>query len=303
MKPGSAARLGVLALLWGSSFLWISVALDGLSPAQLTFARLALGAGLLLALVRLRGLRLPRDRGTWGALSVAALGANAVPYTLFGIGQQSVDSAVAGAINATTPLWTSAVAFAAGGLAARPDAGTERGPGGRRAAGLLLGFAGAVLLLAPWQAGEEAGDLGGSLACLAAAASYGLSYIWIGRRLVGRGIPPLVASAAQLLVATALLVPALAVEPRAPDLDPAVLGATAALGLGGTGLAYVLNYRLIADEGPTAASTVTYLIPLVAVTLGVAVLDEPLGWSLAAGTVAVLAGVALAQRPREPGRP
>lgn len=79
MKPGSAARLGVLALLWGSSFLWISVALEGLSPAQLTFARLALGAALLLALVRMRGLRLPRDRGTWGALSVAALGANAVP--------------------------------------------------------------------------------------------------------------------------------------------------------------------------------------------------------------------------------
>jgi drug/metabolite transporter (DMT)-like permease len=107
-----------------------------------------------------------------------------------------------------------------------------------------------------------------------------------------------VLSAAQLLVATVLLVPALAVDARTPGLDPAVLGAVAALGLGGTGVAYVLNYRLIADEGPTAASTVTYLIPLVAVALGVAVLDEPLGWNLAAGTAAVLAGVALAQRPR-----
>lgn len=287
VKPGSAARLGLLALLWGSSFLWIHLALEGLSPVQLAAGRLALGAALLCGLVRARGLRLPRGRATWGALTLAALGANAVPYTLYGIGQRSVDSAVAGAINATTPLWTFGVALAVG---------TERSPDARRIAGVTLGFGGAALLLSPWEGG---GSLGGSLACLAAAASYGLSYVYIGRRLVGRGIPPLVLSAAQLVAATALLLPALAVAGRqTPHLDGGVLGALLLLGLGGTGLAYVLNYRLVADEGPTAASTVTYLIPVVAVALGVGALGEPLTWQLGAGTVAVLAGVALSQRRR-----
>ncbi len=286
MKTGSALRLGLLALLWGSSFLWISIALEGLNPVQITLTRVAVGAALLTAFVRARGLHLPRDPATWRALTVAAFLACAVPYTLFGIAEQTVDSAVAGAINATTPLWTFAVALAAG---------TERRPDARRTLGLALGFAGAVLLLAPWH--TAGGALGGSLACLGAAASYGVGYVYMGRHLAGSGIPPLVLAAAQLIAATAIMLVLLPVAGReAVHVDGAILGALAVMGLGGTGIAYVLSYRLIVDEGPTAASTVTYLMPAVAIALGVGTRGDALTWRLAAGTVIVLAGVALAQR-------
>src|SRR5215211_44034 len=101
MRPGSALRLAALALLWGSSFLWIKVALDGLSPVQITLIRLGLGAAVLLVIVRARRLRLPTGRRIWTHLIVAALFANAIPYFLFGLGEETVDSAVAGALNAT----------------------------------------------------------------------------------------------------------------------------------------------------------------------------------------------------------
>jgi drug/metabolite transporter (DMT)-like permease len=117
MAPRSLARLALLALLWGSSFLWIKLALDGLSPVQLVLVRLALGAAVLLLVVRLRRLRLPRDWTTWLHLTVAALVANAIPY-----------------------LWTLGI-----GLAAR----TERQLTPVRVVGLLVGFAGALVILAP----------------------------------------------------------------------------------------------------------------------------------------------------------
>lgn len=290
MKPGSAIRLGALALLWGSSFLWIKLALHGLSPVQIAAARLAIGAGLLTAVVHGRGLRLPRDRDTWLALIVAAFFANALPYTLFGIGERSVDSSVAGAINATTPLCTFAVGLVGAGRAADP-----MGP--RRVAGLLLGFCGAVLLLAPWR-GLHGGELPGSLACLAASASYGLAFVYMSRRLIGPGgTPPLVLAAAQLIASTGWMLVAVPVVGRGGvDVRPEVVGAVVALGLGGTGLAYILNYRLLSDEGPAATSTVTYLMPMVSVALGSVFLDESIGANLVLGTVVVLAGVGLAQR-------
>ena len=122
MAPRSLARLALLALLWGSSFLWIKLALDGLSPVQLVLVRLALSAAVLLLVVRVRRLRLPRDRTTWLHLTVAALVANAIPYLLFAIGEQTVSSSLAGALNATTPLWTLGI-----GLAARKGQGHDRG--------------------------------------------------------------------------------------------------------------------------------------------------------------------------------
>jgi drug/metabolite transporter (DMT)-like permease len=291
VRPGSAARLGLLAALWGSSFLWIKLALHGLSPVQLTALRLAIGAAVLIAVVHARGLRLPRERETWQALILAAFFANALPYTLFGVGERSVDSTLAGAINATTPLCT--FAFGLVGRAGRSDAEPL---GTRRVAGLVVGFAGAVLLLAPWRAGHG-GTTGGSLACLIASAAYGLSFVYMGRRLVGRGIPPLVLAAGQLTAATGWALIALPFLGRsAVHPHPEVIGAVAAIGLGGTGLAFVLNYKLVVDEGPAVASTVTYLMPIVSVLLGAAFLDESVEPNLILGTAVVLAGVALAQR-------
>jgi drug/metabolite transporter (DMT)-like permease len=165
-----------------------------------------------------------------------------------------------------------------------------------RVLGLLVGFAGALVILAPWNA-PSSGAIGGALACLGAAASYGLSYVYMGRRLAGRGLSPLVLSAAQLTAATGLLVLVTPVGGLQPvRLTPAVLAAISILGVLGTGAAYVLNYRLIADEGPTATSTVTYLLPVVAVVLGIVFLGEPAAAHLLIGTGVVLAGIALVQR-------
>lgn len=284
----ATARIAGLAMLWGSSFLWIKLALQGLTPVQITFARLALGAIVLSVIVWARRSRLPADVRTWGHLVIAAAMANAIPYTLFALGEQHVPSSIAGAMNATAPLWTLGI-----GLAVR----TERDMSSRRAIGMGIGFAGAVIALAPWE--THGGSILGTLECLGAALSYGVSYVYQGRFLSSRGASPLVLATGQLIAATLLLGLALPVAGmQAPHLTATVVAGVVVLGVLGTGIAYVLNYRVIADQGPTAASTVSYLLPVVSVVLGVLVLAEPHTWHLFVGTGVVLVGVALARRAR-----
>lgn len=287
MRAGSLIRVAALALIWGSGFLWIKVSLRGFTPVQLTWARLALGAAVLLAILAARSIRLPGQRALWGHLAVAALLGNAIPYLLFGIAERDVTSALAGAINATTPLWTLAFAIAFG---------SERRVTGLRLAGLLLGFAGSLLILAPWQ-DVGRGQANGALLCLAASASYGAGYVYVGRHLMGTGLSPIVLSAMQLVGATAWLSFTLPLEGlTAPTWRLDATLSLLILGVIGTGFAYILNYRIITDDGPLLASTVTYLLPVVAVGLGALLLDEPFTASAAVGVAIVLAGVALSRR-------
>lgn len=288
---GTLIRMGLLALFWGSSFLWIKLALHGLSPLQITLVRLATGGGLVLVLCLITREALPRDRRIWGHLAVAAIFGNVLPFTLFGVGEQTVDSGVAGVLNATTPLWALLIGIVIG---------TERGLTPLRLGGLLLGFAGTLLIFAPWQA--EGLASWGALAILGAAVSYGIAFAYIGAFLAGRAGSPLALSAAQLLTATgltALIIPVAGLQPM--HLEPLALIAATILGVLGTGLAYVLNYRLIVDEGPTNASTVGYLLPVVSVVLGAIFLSEGLTVRVIAGMVVVLFGVAMTQwRKRAP---
>jgi drug/metabolite transporter (DMT)-like permease len=283
-------RLIVLALCWGSSFLWIKLALAGLSPVQIAFARMALGAAFLLALCAATRLRLPRPGRIW--LHVAVLGAigQAIPFTLFGIGEQTVSSGLAGVLNATTPLWTVIIALLAG---------QERRLGGVRLAGIVVGFGGTLLIMAPWQGAS--GTLVGGLACAAAAACYGVTFVYSARFVVGRGVRPQAIAAMQITSGAGILALATPVFGRQPvDLDPTVLASVAVLGLAGTGYAFILVNRLVEDLGPTSASTVTYLMPVIAVLLGVLVLDEELSLRVIAGMLVVLVGVGLTQRRRTP---
>lgn len=135
MRGSTTARLVLLAAIWGSSFLWIKQALRGLSPVEVTFARLILGAAVLFAIAAVRGQSLPRSPVMWAHIAVAAVFANAAPYLLFALGEQKVSSSAAGILNATTPLWTVVVA-----LATRH----ERKLPLLRAGGLAVGFAGAL---------------------------------------------------------------------------------------------------------------------------------------------------------------
>src|SRR6266498_92910 len=246
----------------------------------------------------------PRRRGTAGAGPLARVGAAAGPPRL----GPAVPGRRVRQRAAVRPVRDRRADGGLGGRrrAERHHAAVRRGgrAGGtgraaalaRRMAGLALGFAGTLLIFEPWQAGTSIASWGG-LACLAAAACYGVSFVYMGMKLANQGIPPLALSASQLLAATALaavLVPFVGLQPV--HLRPDVVGSIAILGIFGTGLAYVLNYRLITDEGAAATSTVAYLLPVVSVLLGAAILGDPITLHVVLGMLLVLAGVALAQR-------
>jgi drug/metabolite transporter (DMT)-like permease len=295
MHRSALPRIGLLALIWGSAFLWIKLADRGFSPVEVTLARLALGAAVLWLIVLTRREPVPRGWRLWAHIAVAALCANAVPYLLFAVAEQSVNSSTAGIINATTPLWTVTLA-----LAVRH----QKTVTGWQAAGLIVGFAGALLIFAPWSSGTAIASAGG-LECLAASMSYAISYIYMDRYLARRGIGPVTLSACQLLAAAVVLALALAVTgARAPHFTAVSIAATAVLGFIGTGVAYVLAYQIITSEGATVASTVLYLLPVVAIILGVLVLAESVTAIVLAGIALVLCGVALTRRrTASSGRP
>jgi len=290
VKQSALARIALLALIWGSAFLWIKLAIRGFSPVEVTFARLALGTAVLFPIALARHEALPRSARMWAHITVAALFANAVPYLLFAVAEQTVASSTAGIINATTPLWTVLLA-----LAVRH----QRTVTTWQAAGLITGFGGALLIFSPWAASSNLASAGG-LECLAASVSYAISYIYMDRYVARRGLSPIALSACQLLAASIMLAIALAiVGARAPHLTAVSVTGLAILGIIGTGIAYVLNYQIITREGATIASTVTYLLPVVAIVLGVLVLSENITAMVIAGIALVLAGVALTRHQPE----
>jgi drug/metabolite transporter (DMT)-like permease len=287
LNRGALGRIALLALIWGSGFLWIKLADRGFSAVEVTLGRLVLGAAVLFVVVLARRDKVPRSARLWAAIVIAALFANAVPYLLFAVAEQSVASSTAGIINATTPLWTLVLA-----LALRH----QKSASGWQAAGLVVGFAGTVLIFSPWRTASDLLSAGG-LESLAASVSYAVSYVYMDRFLARRGVGATVLSACQLGAAAVMLAIALGVSGvRAPHLTAGSVTALAMLGIIGTGLAYVLNYQIIASEGATVASTVTYLLPAIAIVLGVLVLSEDITVTALAGIALVLAGVALTRR-------
>jgi drug/metabolite transporter (DMT)-like permease len=280
------AQFVLLASIWGSSFLFIKIAVDDLAPVNVALGRCALGALTLLAVLRVRGERLPRDRRLWGHLAVAALLLNAAPFTLFAIGETHISSVLAGIWNATTPLLTAVVV-----LAALPE---ER-PTARRVAGLLVGFAGVLLVLGPWDL-RAAGSLAGNLACLGAACCYALGNPYTRRYLAASPVPLTGLAAAQLLCATAQLAAVAALTSPAPaGVSLKTAASMLALGALGTGVAYQLVYGIIRATSATTAASVTYLIPVFSTALGVAVLDESVAWHQPLGALVILTGVAITQ--------
>ena len=153
MTRGTFPRVALLALIWGSAFLWIKLAERGFSPVEVTFFRLAAGAAVLFAVMLARRDKVPRSPRLWVSIAVAALFANAVPYLLFALAEQTVSSSTAGVINATTPLWTVILA-----LAVRHQESATRW----QVTGLVVGFAGAVVIFSPWQTASELSQPAGS---------------------------------------------------------------------------------------------------------------------------------------------
>ncbi|HEX9994414.1 MAG TPA: DMT family transporter, partial [Acidimicrobiales bacterium] len=276
-------RLLVLAVIWGWSFLFIKVAVGGMTPATVAGLRVALGAGVLLVILRWQGRSLPRDRRLWGHFTVMAVTGSVLPFTLLAWGEQRITSALAAVLNASTPLFTAlCVALLVGERLRRAPA-----------IGLAIGFGGVAV--AAGVGGSDLADssVAGSLAAVLAGAGYGLAFAWTKRHLMG--VEPTVAAAGQLVAATVLLAPVALGTTLVDGIDPAPrrLLSIVLLGAMGTGIAYVMNYRVIHEVGPTKASLVTYLVPVVAVAVGVVALGERFEPRVLAGGALIVLGIAV----------
>ncbi|MGW7308729.1 DMT family transporter, partial [Streptomyces sp. NPDC054835] len=279
-------RFGVLALIWGFSFLFIKVGTEGFAPFQVTFGRLLFGTAVLAVAFVVKRDRLPRGARTWGHLTVAAFLLNALPFSLFSYAELTIPSTLAGICNATTPLW---------GMLLSLVALSEDRPTRVRAAGLGIGFVGVLTVLGAWQ-GFSGLDVTGTALALLASFSYAVGWIYVRRTLSGSGASNLALAGSQVGLATlqlAVVTPLFTSLPTHVELLP--LLSVIALGALGTGCAMLLQYGVVAEVGPTTASMVTYFIPVIATAAGVAVLGEHLTWNTPVGAVVVLAGAALTQ--------
>ncbi|MBT2439689.1 DMT family transporter [Streptomyces sp. ISL-36] len=285
-------RFGVLALIWGFSFLLIKVGTEGFAPFQVTFGRLLFGTAVLAVAMVVKRERLPRGVRTWAHLAVAAFLLNALPFSLFAYSELTIPSTLAGICNATTPLW---------GMVLSLVALSEDRPTRVRAAGLGIGFVGVLTVLGAWQ-GFSGLDVTGTAMALLASFSYAVGWIYVRRTLTGTGASHLSLAGSQVGLGTlqlALVTPLFTSLPSSVELVP--LLAVIALGALGTGYAMLLQYGVVAEVGPTTAAMVTYFIPVIATAAGVALLGEQLSWNTPVGAAIVLAGAALTQT-RGPAR-
>jgi drug/metabolite transporter (DMT)-like permease len=258
-----------------------------MSPGQVAWSRLILGALALGAFVAIRRERLPRAWRVWMHMTVLAVTFCVVPFLLFSWAQQHVTSGLASIFNATTPIMTAimaAVAFRVERLKAL------------QIVGIGVGIAGVVVIIGPWHGIDLSSELVPQLAILGATACYGFSFAYMRRFVSSSGMSALMFSFLNIGIAAAIMVlltPAIALTPV--DLDAWIVVSILLLGCLGTGIAYIWNQNTVRAWGPTRASTVTYITPVVGVVLGVVVLGESLSWNEPVGALVVFLGILLAQ--------
>lgn len=285
MAPTDWVLLLILSVLWGGSFFFVAVAVKGLPPVTIVALRVVIAAAALLLALRLRGQSLPLRAEVWSAFLVMGLLNSAVPQTLIVWGQTHIASGLASILNATTPLFTVLVAH----WATDDD---RLGPG--RIAGVVMGFAGVVLMIGPQALHGLGADVLAQVAILGATLSYAFAAVY-GRRFKRLGVPPLVTATGMLLGAAVWLVPTAAIAETPWTLalpSPAVVAAVAGLALVSTALAYVFYFRILSSAGASNLSLVTFLIPISAILLGALVLGETLALRHFAGMAAIGLGLA-----------
>jgi len=277
----------ICAVAWGSSFLFIHVALESFTATQVAFGRVLVGAVVLIGmLVVVR--KLPRfTLRELGSVALVALGLSVVPFILIPMAQQHITSILASLVNATTPLWT---AFFVALLIPHERATRVQ------VLGLLIGAFGIAVLLGAWNV-DGFPALGAAL-MLGATACYGIGGT-LSRMLLGRiSQGPTALSAVQMTISAIVLLPfaAVAVPDTGLEVSAASAWALFALGVLGTSFSYVLFYQVVQKAGATTAASVTYVVPIIATALGILVLHEEMLWYEPVGAVIVLVGVWLAQR-------
>lgn len=286
MTSGEWAMLLALSVLWGGGFFFTGIAVHDLPPFTIVLLRVGLAALALAVVVRATGRRLPCGRAAWTAFATMGLLSNVVPFCLIVWGQTRIPSALASILNATTPLSTVIVAH---------FLTSDEKMTGNRLAGVIVGFAGVVLMIGPNALAGIDGDVLGQLAVLAATLSYAFAGVF-GRRFRRMGIGPIETSTGQLIAATVLLLPLASMIDRPwslPVPGAATWAAVLGISLLSTALAFVLYFRILATAGATNAVLVTFLIPVSAILLGTLVLGERLEPAHFLGMGCIAAGLAL----------
>ena len=273
----------LLALLWGSSFFFMEVALTDIGPVTLVFGRVVLAALALVLYCLLRGIRITFTRERVVAFIIMGIIANVFPFTLIALGQVEITSSLSAIIIATTPLFSVLLGHYCG----RKEPATPA-----KLAGVLTGIIGVTFLIGFDALAEVSTSPTAQLAIVGAAFFYGLSAVY-GRRF--SGIPPVVTSAAMLSTASLIMAPLTFMLETPFDPLPALpaWSAVVALGLASTALAYLLYFRILADAGATNAMLVTFIQPPVSIFLGIVFLSETVAPHQFGGLAIILAGLVL----------
>ena len=278
----------VLALIWGNSFLFMMIGLESLTPAGVVFSRLFLGMLTMIVISIVTRTAFPA-RQHWKHIFIAAIPMAALGWSLFAFSEQYISSALAGIINGMTPLMT---------LAAILIAFPEEKPTRQRVLGLMMGFAGVLIVVGVWQ-GLGASTWLGIGACLLAVTGYGVAYPYVRRHLAtGRpgAVAPLALATGLMVMATIQITPIMLITGYSHDpITIKVVLAMLALGILGSGIAYMLNFLVLGRSDATTASTVTFVITLVAVVSGAVFLGEHITWNQPVGALIVIAGASVAQ--------
>lgn len=280
----------LLGLIWGASFLFIKIGIATIDPFSFAAARVTIGAATLWLVWRHGGAAFPRDRRATATFAVLGLVGIALPFAATNWGTQFIPSGLAAILNATMPLFTVLLA-----VASHAEILTAR-----CAVGVCCGFAGIVLLSWPKLSGAalDQGGLAGETALVGAAVCSAAGIVYARHR--ARDYSPLATSTGQITAGALWLLPLwLAQRPWAgPAPSWQAVAAALAIGVLGTGVAYVLYYRLLAAWGASGASLVTYLVPIFGIFWGWAVLGEHLPWQAFAALGAIATGLALVNSPR-----
>ncbi|CAB4724885.1 unannotated protein [freshwater metagenome] len=286
MKKSWLPAYLALGLVWGCSFIFIELGLVFLSPFGVTFVRCALGAITLLIFAKARKVELPKGKAIWKKLWVVAMMLNVVPGVLFAFAQQYITSALAGIINATTPLMTLIFML----LIFREEKIKRE-----QVYGLLIGALGVMTVMGVWK--ELGGNqLIGIIALLIAVSCYGASYPYSTRNVIPLGLKPEALATGQLLMATVTLLPLFIFDGfSSNNYESRSIIAMLCLGIFGSGFAYIWNFSVTAAAGSAIGSTVTYITPVVAVIVGWLYLNEEIVWHEPVGALVVIIGALLSQ--------
>ena len=284
----------VLGITWGLSFLFIKQGLEFLTPLGVAFGRCSLGAITLILIAKSNKVQLPTDLKIWGHLLVVAMLLNVVPGILFALAETKVTSILAGIINAVTPLMT---------VLAILLIGRDEKPKRSQILGLIIGFAGVATVMGIWR-GFGDNPILYVLMLLVAVTCYGFSFPYSRRFVLPYKLEPIQLATVQLICAATVLLPGFLINGISNHNYRAIpLISMLALGIFGSGLAYIWNFQIIRDAGSAIASSVTYVTPLVAVIAGIIFLGESLTWNEPVGALIVLFGAAIAQERIKLNRP